>query len=959
MAVKVTEHLSLDIVPISSKKYNIIAIRGKRQDIIFSSDKQITSFTKNNSGRKVLSYLDKKIRHDDILDLMRKDESSLGLSSDEYKSEYIERVLSELEILRSDVTGNYRQTKTQANDEQLEIDEIKQLIQMGRKYPPLYQQFSKRCIELGFTPLEFVTKICDGLGVGLTIEVLRAFFGFLQTYLGYKGTNVIAVGSQASGKALALDTKLITPKGYTTISDVQIGDELFDEKGNVCQVIAKSPIWEDTDCYRITFDNNDTIVASGNHIWNVTDLKARSNKQKPFEIKTSEMFERGVWNDNGGSRTWEFKIDNACPLKLEDKELPIDPYILGCWLGDGDSANACICNEDEEVIDYFKKKYELTDLNKNDKNIHFYVKGDFHKKLRENNLLNNKHIPLIYLRGSYVQRLRLLQGLMDTDGTISKSGKCTITQKNYELTLNIRELLLSLGIKCNITETQKYATNTESKTKRTYYNIHFTTAIQVFSIKRKRKRLHIDVQPNVRKRIITNIEKIAPVPTQCIQVNSESSMFLCGDYIPTHNSHIIETALKFIPQERVHYGAKSVAYFFRKYNHQDLTGHIFYIGDLGGSNSDQNTIDMRDLLKQLSTDGYIERGVVDNSNENVTEEQWVKGYPCLAYTTAHEDIINEQEKSRSIIITPPFVDPMDLVTFKSIMNNQGSYASEIRQVELDTESVQGLVHFLANEKTDVDMFDLYMYDIVEYIGTIDDFNRKVDEFNSILKLSCTLNKGKCVYHEEYGKKHPLLLASKQDVRTALTIFDNNNNLLPNEVKLINGIFKEFDVYNVGNSKSTANYEETVKFNVGTLEGSKDVDWLSENTDEHQYFFTTRYLKSEYGSRRWYSTNRNDIEQKIRKLYDNNYLICIGEDNKAPVYAINGHLYDGSKVNRIEPNFSRDNLEKGKDLLLKNYRGIEDELQDFIDENRKITKKSELFFETLMKSKPIYNLGWLQ
>lgn len=624
MAVKVTEHLSMDIVPTSAKKYNIVTIRGKRKDILFSSDKQITNFTKQNSGKKVIQYLEKKIRHDDILELMRQDESSLGMSSDEYKVEYIERILSDLETLRSNVCGNFQEAKQIANDEQLEIDEIKQLIQMGRKYPPLYQQFSKRCIELGFTPLEFVTKICDGLGVGLTIEVLRAFFGFLQTYLGYKGTNVIAVGSQASGK-----------------------------------------------------------------------------------------------------------------------------------------------------------------------------------------------------------------------------------------------------------------------------------------------------------------------------------------------SHIIETALKFIPQERVHYGAKSVAYFFRKYNHQDLTGHIFYIGDLGGSNSDQNTIDMRDLLKQLSTDGYIERGVVDNSNENVAEEQWVKGYPCLAYTTAHEDIINEQEKSRSIIITPPFVDPMDLVTFKSIMNNQGSYASEIRQVEMDTESVQGLVHFLANEKTDGDMFDLYMYDIVEYIGTIDDFNRKVDEFNSILKLSCTLNKGKCVYHEEYGKKHPLLLASKQDVRTALTIFDNNNNLLPNEVKLINGIFKEFDVYNVGNSKSTANYEETVKFNVGTLEGSKDVDWLSENTDEHQYFFTTRYLKSEYGSRRWYSTNRNDIEQKIRKLYDNNYLICIGEDNKAPVYAINGHLYDGSKVNRIEPNFSRDNLEKGKDLLLKNYRGIEDELQDFIDENRKITKKSELFFETLMKSKPIYNLGWLQ
>lgn len=625
MAVKVTEHLSMDIVPTSAKKYNILTIRGKRKDILFSSDKQITSFSKANSGGKVLKYLEKKIRHDDVIELMRNDESALGLSADEYKAEYIERILSDLETLRSNVCGNFQEAKQIANDEQLEIDEIKQLIQMGRKYPPLYQQFSKRCSELGFTPLEFITKITDGLGIGLGIEVLRAFFGFLQTYMGYKGTNVIAVGSQASGK-----------------------------------------------------------------------------------------------------------------------------------------------------------------------------------------------------------------------------------------------------------------------------------------------------------------------------------------------SFIIESALRFIPQERVHYGVKSVAYFFRKYNHMDLTGHIFMIGDLGGEKDNEETIRMRDLLKQLSTDGYIERGVVDNSNENVAEEQWVKGYPCLAYTTANEKIINEQEKSRSIIITPPFVDPVDIMTFKAIMENQGSYADEIEQVNRDVESVQGLVHFLASEKTGVDIFNIYLYDIVEYIGTIDDFNRKVDEFNSILKLSCTLNKGKCVYHREYdGEEYPLLLASKQDVRTALTIFDSNNNLLPNEVRLINGIFKEFDVYNVGNSKSTANYEETVKFNVGTLEGSKDVDWLSENTDEHQYFFTTRYLKSEYGSRRWYSTNRNDIEQKIRKLYDNNYLICIGEDNKAPVYAINGHLYDGSKVNRIEPNFSRDNLEKGKDLLLKNYRGIEDELQDFIDENRKITKKSELFFETLMKSKPIYNLGWLQ
>jgi len=624
MAIRVTEHLSMDIHPTSAKKYDIVTIRGKRTDILFSSDKQITSFSKQNSGKKVIQYLEKKIRHDDILDLMREDDSSLGMSADDYKQEYIQRILSELENLRSNLCGNFKEAEQVARDEFIELEEIKQLIIMGRKYPLLFQEFSQRCGELGFTPLEFITKVTDGLGVGLGIEVLRAFFGFLQTYLGYKGTNVIAIGSQASGK-----------------------------------------------------------------------------------------------------------------------------------------------------------------------------------------------------------------------------------------------------------------------------------------------------------------------------------------------SHIIESALRLIPQEKVFYGVKSVAYFFRKFNHQDLTGCIFYLGDLGGDHDGDDTIRMRDLLKQLSTDGYVERGVVDNNNDNMAEEQWVQGYPCLCYTTANESIINDQEKSRSIIITPPYVDPNALMTFKAIMSNQGSYASEIEQVNRDVESIQGLVHYLSSEKTDVDIFNVYMYDIVEYIGMIDDFNRKVDEFNSILKLSCTLNKGKCVYHREYdGEEYPLLLASKQDVRTALTIFDSNNNLLPNEVRLVNGIFKNFKPYNVGKTKSTTEYEEAVKFQVGTLAESKDVDWLGEN-DEDQYFFTERYLKSEFGSHNWYRANRNDIGAKIRKLYDNNYLIKIGEDAKQPVYAINGHLYDGSKVNRTEPNFSKENLEKGKELLLKNYCGIEEELNEFIQENSKIRKGSEIFFETLLRSPPIYNLGWLQ
>lgn len=622
--VKVTDSLEMFIKPTSAKKYNIVTIRGNKESILFSSDKSITSFSKQNSGKKVIQYLEKKIRHHNVLDLMKEDESSIGMSAEDYKSDYIEHILSELEKERSNLCGNYKEAQEVASDELLEIEHIKELIRMGRKYPPLFNHFKERCDEFGFTPLEFITKVCDGLGVGLTIEVLRAFFGFLQTYLGYKGTNVIAVGSQASGK-----------------------------------------------------------------------------------------------------------------------------------------------------------------------------------------------------------------------------------------------------------------------------------------------------------------------------------------------SHIIETALKFIPQEKVFYGVKSVAYFFRKFNHQDLTGCIFYIGDLGGDKDNEETIRMRDLLKQLSTDGYVERGVVDNANDNVAEEQWVKGYPCLTYTTAKEEIINEQEKSRSIIITPPDVDQEKLLTFKSIMNNKGYYAPILDDVAYDCDSVKGLVHYMGIKKSESDIFNPYMYDIVDYIGNIDDFNRKVDEFNSILKLSCILNNAKTIYHQYYDERYPLILASKQDVRTALAIFDNNNNLLPNEVKLANGIFRNFSPYPMPNSKSTANYEDSVKFQVGTLEGSKDADWLSMNTDGKLYFFTEKYLRSEFGNSRWYRSNRNDIGYKIKKLADYNYLITVGEDNKKPVYGINGFLFkENDTINRIEPNFDKDNKCKAIELFNKNYPSCKDEMDSFINEDKNIRSSSPIFFEEMNDIPPIYDLGWL-
>lgn len=419
-------------------------------------------------------------------------------------------------------------------------------------------------------------------------------------------------------------------------------------------------------------------------------------------------------------------------------------------------------------------------------------------------------------------------------------------------------------------------------------------------------------------------------------------------------SHILETALSFIPEERVHMGVTSPAYFFRKYNHMDLTGHIFYLGDLGGDNDNQNSIEMRDILKQLSTDGYIERGLVDDESD--TEEQWVEGYPCLAYSTAKENMINAQERSRSMVITPPDVDPERLMTFKTIMRSPGSYSSVINQIQEDRDSVKGLVYYLKEEKSEFDIFNPFLYNIVDYMGDIEDFNRKVDEFNSILSLCCELNKGYCIMQhiiddnfDEVDK--PLLIASKQDVLNALSIFDTSNGLLPTEVSLANGLIREYEPYKLesGLLDYDQDYENSVKNCLAKVGSTNDVNWRDESQNS---FFTESSIRRKFSTYRWYRKNKEEIEIKLRKLYLNNVLIQVGVDNKEPVYGLNYNMT--SKVNNIKPTWGGKSFRKGKELFESTFPNSYDEFDKIV------TKDVQLNITTIdfeINGSELYELPW--
>jgi len=404
-------------------------------------------------------------------------------------------------------------------------------------------------------------------------------------------------------------------------------------------------------------------------------------------------------------------------------------------------------------------------------------------------------------------------------------------------------------------------------------------------------------------------------------------------------SFILETALSLIPDENVHKGGKSVAYFFRKYNHRDLTGEIFFIGDLGGEKSNEDTIQLRDLIKELTTDGYVERGVVNKDNNMEEEEQWVKGFPALSYTSAKEEMVNEQEKSRSVILTPQPVDSGKLMVFDTIMNYHGKYYDDINEIMEIKESIKGLVYKFNPD--DFDFFNPYMFSIEGMVKENDDFNRKIQEFNAILKLVTILNHPNSLTHQLYyddmyeQKDTKIYLASKRDNITALNIFDSAN-LLPDEIRFANGLLECYDVFDIGIVDEESLWEDQVydylKDDPTIIDEDNGQINISDVTIKDKVF-TTKSLKSTHRTKAWFKKSKNYINDRIKVMLDENIIVNIGKDSKNNhnVYCLNQGL--GDTVEDTLPQFRADDIHRATNLFAMIYPDNVDEYKRFIDEDK--------------------------
>ena len=363
----------------------------------------------------------------------------------------------------------------------------------------------------------------------------------------------LLLAGRGYGKALALDTPVLTTHGLVPIGEIQDGDELFDETGTPCRVVKAHAVLHGRPCYKMTFDDGTTVVCDREHLWPVVDRETRvacktadRDWMKYFDsyhhVKTTGQLQKDYILPSGMRN---YVIPNTKPVRFRPSRLnTLDPYLLGCWLGDGSSEANRITVADNEIIMAFKKAgYTITVIDSKGAATTYGItvnkeKHSFQSALKYLGVWGNKHVPNKYLNASIDQRLALLQGLMDTDGHAGKTGVATFVNTNERLARQCYFLVCSLGFKAHFSSRPAKMGGREYGTR---YEVSFAPQGQkVFRLKRKQAvaDLYGRSQMNRRQaRYITKIEEVPSVPVRCLTVDSRNRLFLCTEsLIPTHNT---------------------------------------------------------------------------------------------------------------------------------------------------------------------------------------------------------------------------------------------------------------------------------------------------------------------------------------------------------------------------------------------------------------------------------------
>lgn len=402
-------------------------------------------------------------------------------------------------------------------------------------------------------PVEFVRRVGrQENGQPIHVEPVQAEWHRVLS----EHDRVVIFAPVGHGKALDAETEIPTPNGWKRIRDLQPGDLVFNRYGQPTSVTWTSGTYWSDEVYEIEFAKGVKVVADAEHLWVVRQSQSGDVREQVLttkQIVDTLKFDQG---SKAGSPRWRVPV--AAPVEYAEQELSVDPYVLGAWLGNGHTGTSYIGvhGEDTDVLDrcieaeggMCGKRRTFAGRNYIQQTVGSAPRGTpkpygwttLRLRLRTLGVLNDKHIPEVYLRASVEQRRRLLAGLMDTDGYAPMRGRsveyCTTSER---LARGVAELVASLGGTPKILEGVARLNDRDVSPK---YRVIWTARECPFLSNRKRAKFYAtNGGKQSTHTSIVAIRRVAPRLVCCIAVESECKTYLATrNYVVTHNSnHVV------------------------------------------------------------------------------------------------------------------------------------------------------------------------------------------------------------------------------------------------------------------------------------------------------------------------------------------------------------------------------------------------------------------------------------
>lgn len=399
---------------------------------------------------------------------------------------------------------------------------------------------------------------------GLKIAITR--------YKNHEAYTCIA-GYAGTGKAQPINTIIPTPEGNKELGKIQVGDYVFDRTGNPTKVLGIYPQGL-KEKYKVVLSDGRETICANDHLWSYYTSRGKLTSKT-----AQEMLDGGLKNTSG----FKYKIPTNRPVQYSTREYAVDPYLMGVFLGDGCCTEKflTLSSETEEIPNLIgeiinakpvrnsEANYSWTFKWNNETKTVNWISGqgahrtverkrpktlDYFKKYQEYLIQNayEKDIPPEYKYGDIEQRLALIQGLMDTDGSINSTDNhrynMRFTSTSLKLVKSLQEILFSLGYSSTIHTDERKEKYTNNVCYNLSINIPNEEKYKFFRLKRK-KDIALNAQEYKKKKDYNKISIVNIIPLKemtemvCIYVDNSEHLYLTNDYIVTHNTTLVKVII--------------------------------------------------------------------------------------------------------------------------------------------------------------------------------------------------------------------------------------------------------------------------------------------------------------------------------------------------------------------------------------------------------------------------------